>query len=127
MGQKVHPGGFRIGVIHDWKSHWYTEKNFKEYLAEDEKIRKHIFGNTRDMERFRGWLGGVVRHAARSKCRGACPNGIGVRSTSCSVSLNYSLETADLFPIRSEVHTKQGALRIHLGFGGLACDPAYTG
>ena len=44
MGQKVHPGGFRIGVIHDWKSHWYTEKNFKEYLAEDEKIRKHIFG-----------------------------------------------------------------------------------
>ena len=43
MGQKVHPGGFRIGVIHDWKSHWYTEKNFKEYLAEDEKIRKHIF------------------------------------------------------------------------------------
>ena len=44
MGQKVHPGGFRIGVIHDWKSHWYTEKDFKGYLAEDEKIRKHIFG-----------------------------------------------------------------------------------
>ena len=43
MGQKVHPGGFRIGVIHDWKSHWYTEKDFKGYLAEDEKIRKHIF------------------------------------------------------------------------------------
>jgi small subunit ribosomal protein S3 len=39
----VHPGGFRIGVIHDWKSHWYTEKDFKGYLAEDEKIRKHIF------------------------------------------------------------------------------------
>ena len=29
VGQKVHPGGFRIGVIHDWKSHWYTEKEFK--------------------------------------------------------------------------------------------------
>jgi small subunit ribosomal protein S3 len=43
VGQKVHPGGFRIGVIHDWKSHWYTEKDFKGYLAEDEKIRKHIF------------------------------------------------------------------------------------
>ena len=43
MGQKVHPGGFRIGVIHDWKSHWYTEKDFKGYLAEDMKIRKHIF------------------------------------------------------------------------------------
>ena len=44
MGQKVHPGGFRVGVIHDWKSHWYTEKEFKQFLAEDERIRKHIFG-----------------------------------------------------------------------------------
>lgn len=42
MGQKVHPGGFRVGVIHDWKSHWYTEKEFKEFLAEDERIRLHI-------------------------------------------------------------------------------------
>jgi small subunit ribosomal protein S3 len=44
MGQKVHPGGFRVGVIHDWKSHWYTEKEFKQFLAEDEKIRLHILG-----------------------------------------------------------------------------------
>jgi len=42
VGQKVHPGGFRVGVIHDWKSHWYTEKEFKSYLAEDERIRSHI-------------------------------------------------------------------------------------
>ena len=42
MGQKVHPGGFRVGVIHDWKSHWYTEKEFKQFLAEDEQIRNHI-------------------------------------------------------------------------------------
>ena len=44
MGQKVHPGGFRVGIIHDWKSHWYTEKEFKEFLAEDEHIREHILG-----------------------------------------------------------------------------------
>ena len=44
MGQKVHPGGFRVGVIHDWKSHWYTEKEFKYFLAEDERIRRHILG-----------------------------------------------------------------------------------
>jgi small subunit ribosomal protein S3 len=44
VGQKVHPGGFRVGIIHDWKSHWYTEKGFKEYLAEDGLIRAHIFG-----------------------------------------------------------------------------------
>ena len=42
MGQKVHPSGFRVGIIHDWKSHWYTEKEFKQFLAEDERIRGHI-------------------------------------------------------------------------------------
>ncbi len=42
MGQKVHPGGFRVGIIHDWKSHWYTEKEFKQFLDEDERIRTHI-------------------------------------------------------------------------------------
>jgi small subunit ribosomal protein S3 len=42
VGQKVHPGGFRVGIIHDWKSHWYTEKEFKQFLAEDRRIRRHI-------------------------------------------------------------------------------------
>jgi small subunit ribosomal protein S3 len=45
MGQKVHPGGMRVGVIHDWKSNWYTgKKEFPEYLIEDIKIREHING-----------------------------------------------------------------------------------
>ncbi|MCL4310084.1 MAG: 30S ribosomal protein S3 [Thermoleophilia bacterium] len=42
MGQKVHPGGLRLGIIHDWKSHWYTEKEFANFLIEDLKIREHI-------------------------------------------------------------------------------------
>jgi small subunit ribosomal protein S3 len=43
MGQKVHPGGMRVGVIHDWKSNWYTgTKEFSAYLLEDIKIREHI-------------------------------------------------------------------------------------
>src|ERR671934_149510 len=45
MGQKVHPGGMRVGVIHDWKSNWYTgKKEFPDYLIEDIKIRDHITG-----------------------------------------------------------------------------------
>src|ERR687888_1357633 len=44
MGQKVHPGGMRVGVIHDWKSNWYTgKKEFPDYLIEDIKIREHIY------------------------------------------------------------------------------------
>src|SRR5690348_7120380 len=44
MGQKVHPGGMRIGVIHPWKSNWYTgKKEFPQYLLEDVRIRDHIY------------------------------------------------------------------------------------
>lgn len=42
MGQKIHPGGLRIGVIHDWKAHWFTEKDYAGFLEEDMKIREHI-------------------------------------------------------------------------------------
>jgi small subunit ribosomal protein S3 len=42
MGQKVHPEAMRVGYIHDWKSNWFNEKNFAEYLAEDVRIREHI-------------------------------------------------------------------------------------
>src|SRR5947207_1587851 len=43
MGQKIHPGGLRVGVIHDWKSNWYTgKKEFAGYILEDIKIRDHI-------------------------------------------------------------------------------------
>jgi len=45
MGQKVHPGGMRVGVIHDWKSNWYTgNKEFAAAILEDVKIREHIYG-----------------------------------------------------------------------------------
>ena len=44
MGQKIHPGGLRVGVIHDWKSNWYTgKKEFAAYILEDVKIREHIY------------------------------------------------------------------------------------
>jgi small subunit ribosomal protein S3 len=43
MGQKIHPGGLRVGVIHDWKSNWMVgKKEFASALIEDIKIREHI-------------------------------------------------------------------------------------
>jgi len=45
MGQKVHPYGFRIGVSKDWKAKWINEKNYKEYLLEDIKLRDFIKKN----------------------------------------------------------------------------------
>ena len=40
MGQKVHPEAMRVGYIHDWKSNWFSERNFAEYLAVDKEIRR---------------------------------------------------------------------------------------
>src|SRR5919112_1101690 len=42
MGQKVHPEGLRVGYIHDWKSTWFNEREFSDYLLEDIGIRRHI-------------------------------------------------------------------------------------
>ena len=42
MGQKIHPYGYRLGVITDWKSRWFAERQYKEYLTEDWKIRDAI-------------------------------------------------------------------------------------
>ena len=44
MGQKVNPESMRVGYIHDWKSNWFNEKHFADYLAEDVAIRDHIVG-----------------------------------------------------------------------------------
>ena len=42
MGQKVHPRGFRLGVSTDWQAKWFNEKNYAEWLLEDEEIRKIV-------------------------------------------------------------------------------------
>src|SRR5436305_6850506 len=44
MGQKVHPEVLRVGYIHDWKSQWFNEREFSDYLLEDIHIRDHIEG-----------------------------------------------------------------------------------
>ncbi len=43
MGQKVHPYGFRVGYIYDWKSRWFAKNaDFAKLLHEDLKIKKHV-------------------------------------------------------------------------------------
>lgn len=40
MGQKIHPIGFRVGIIHDWDSRWYSSKSYANWVYEDYKIRR---------------------------------------------------------------------------------------
>ncbi len=42
MGQKVHPVGFRLGIIRTWDSRWFSQKNYAALLHEDIKIRKIV-------------------------------------------------------------------------------------
>ena len=42
MGRKVHPIGFRIGIIRDWQAKWYADKHYSEFLYEDVKLRQAI-------------------------------------------------------------------------------------
>jgi small subunit ribosomal protein S3 len=42
VGHKVHPYGFRLGVIYPWKSNWYAKRDYAEHLHEDIWIRRHI-------------------------------------------------------------------------------------
>ncbi|MGH3567250.1 MAG: 30S ribosomal protein S3 [Pseudonocardia sp.] len=48
MGQKINPHGFRLGITTDWKSRWYADKQYAEYVKEDVEIRKML---SKGMER----------------------------------------------------------------------------
>ncbi len=42
MGHKVHPTGFRLGIIKGWQSKWYSEAHYAEFIQEDNKLREDI-------------------------------------------------------------------------------------
>ncbi|MFD0872481.1 30S ribosomal protein S3 [Chlamydia abortus] len=48
MGQKVSPVGLRIGIIRDWESKWYADKDYGDLLLEDVKIREYLKGKLKD-------------------------------------------------------------------------------
>jgi hypothetical protein len=75
MGQKVHPESMRVGYIHDWKSNWYSERNFADYLAEDVQIRDHINAKLEHA--------GLSRSTSTRPVRGSSSGSPGRRSTRC--------------------------------------------
>lgn len=48
MGQKVNPLGLRVGVIRDWESKWYADKDYADLLHEDIKIREYVNNRLKD-------------------------------------------------------------------------------
>ena len=77
MGQKVNPHGFRLGITTDFKSRWYADKLYKDYVAEDVAIRRML---QRGMERagisLHVW---GKPHLAAAKGEGAIADSVDVR------------------------------------------------
>lgn len=48
MGQKVHPIGFRLGVIRGWQSKWFSERDYTDFIVEDLRVRQAIMRNSPD-------------------------------------------------------------------------------
>ena len=42
MGQKTHPYAFRIGIVNDWKSRWFSEKDYTRQVNEDYRVREFL-------------------------------------------------------------------------------------
>lgn len=46
MGHKVHPIGFRLGITQEWRSRWYSQKHYTEFMQEDVRIRRLVMSRT---------------------------------------------------------------------------------
>ena len=78
MGQKVSPVGMRIGIIRDWESRWYSEKEYGNLLLEDVKIRKHLLENYKsymiskvEIERSKNHVNIIIRTPRPGALQGA--------------------------------------------------------
>jgi small subunit ribosomal protein S3 len=72
MGQKTHPYGLRLGIVTDWKSRWYSDKDYAAQVAEDHGIRKYLKGELKrgaisriDIERIGGSKVQIDVHTGR--------------------------------------------------------------
>ncbi len=54
MGQKVNPYGFRLGITTDWKSRWFEERHYRDFVVEDWKIRDYLMTQHRQHWRHAG-------------------------------------------------------------------------
>ncbi|OGO51451.1 MAG: 30S ribosomal protein S3 [Chloroflexi bacterium RBG_16_68_14] len=48
MGQKVHPTGFRLGILYDWQSKWFSDHDYRALLQEDLVVRRYLTESMRD-------------------------------------------------------------------------------
>jgi len=68
MSHKVHPYGFRVGILRDWKSRWFQTKRFAEFLKQDVETREWLIKKLRaqlvadiEIERSRNTISIIIK------------------------------------------------------------------
>src|SRR5262252_458819 len=64
MGQKVHPYGFRLGVIKTWNSKWFEDKSYSRWLHEDIRVKRAVKEYLQN-----AGIAGVEIERAANKCK----------------------------------------------------------
>ncbi|HDQ35194.1 MAG TPA: 30S ribosomal protein S3 [Chloroflexi bacterium] len=109
MGRKVHPYGFRLKVIRDWKSRWYAEgRAYSDLLAEDRAIRALVY---RDMKsRSRDGQSGI----SRVEIERFPPNQLSVIIWTARPGVVIGRKGESVKALRREVEELTGGKRVHI-------------
>ncbi len=109
MGRKVHPYGFRLKVIRDWKSRWYAEgRVYSDLLEEDRVIREKVFADMR--QRAKDGQSGV----ARVEIERFPPNQVSVIIWTARPGVVIGRKGENVKILRQELETLTGGKRVHV-------------
>ncbi len=109
MGRKVHPYGFRLGVIRDWKSRWYAEgRDYADFLQEDRKIRHAVYEDMR--ERSRDGQSAV----SRVEIERFPPNQVSVIIWTSRPGVAIGRKGENVKALRKDLEEMTGGKRVHI-------------
>ncbi|MFP4393632.1 MAG: 30S ribosomal protein S3 [Anaerolineales bacterium] len=109
MGRKVHPYGFRLKVIRDWKSRWFAEgREYADLLEEDRKIRNLIAKTMREQSRD-GQTGVSSIEIERFP-----PNQVSIIIHTARPGMVIGRKGANVKTLRGDVEELTGGKRVHI-------------
>jgi small subunit ribosomal protein S3 len=109
LGRKVHPYGFRLKVIRDWKSRWFAEgREYADLLQEDRKIRALIYSQMR--ERSRDGQSGI----SRVEIERFPPNQVSIIVWTSRPGVVIGRKGENVKGMRQDVEKLTGGKRVHI-------------
>ncbi len=109
MGRKVHPYGFRLKVIRDWKSRWFAEgRDYADLLQEDREIRKMIYAQMQ--ERSRDGQSGI----SRVEIERFPPNQVNIIIWTSRPGVVIGRKGENVKGLRRDIEELSGQKRVHI-------------